>query len=145
MTCPACRAGDLHEELVETWVQRGSRWVLLRNLPALVCDNCGDRSFEHDSADWIARVADASELALGPTDFLTAFVYDVKLIREAEAAGRRSFATVATAPRGIQLFPQGAYWTGETAVELAFDVGIATPSYKPAWTGTSEDSVSFRD
>lgn len=39
--CPKCREGNLNDQVIESWETRGNNWILIRNVPALVCDECG--------------------------------------------------------------------------------------------------------
>lgn len=58
MTCSACLEGELHEQLVTTWLRRGSRWVEVRGVRALVCDECEREFFDQEVGEQLRRVAD---------------------------------------------------------------------------------------
>ncbi len=39
-TCPICKNGELHPGIVTVTLERGGSIVLLKRVPARVCDNC---------------------------------------------------------------------------------------------------------
>ncbi len=42
MKCPICRQGETHPGHVTVSLQRGDTTVVLKDVPAEVCDNCGE-------------------------------------------------------------------------------------------------------
>ena len=58
-TCPVCRQGILEDKLTETWMQKGNRWVLFRNVPAVKCEVCGETTFSQKVAERLAAVLSA--------------------------------------------------------------------------------------
>jgi YgiT-type zinc finger domain-containing protein len=42
MTCPICKTGELRPGTTTVTLQRGDTTVLLKEVPADVCDNCGE-------------------------------------------------------------------------------------------------------
>lgn len=42
MKCVICRLGEMHSNLVTVTLQRGDTTVVLKGVPAEVCDNCGE-------------------------------------------------------------------------------------------------------
>ena len=51
--CSVCGADECHEEKVEEVFHLGDQYVLVDNMPAAVCNRCGDMTF---SADTVERV-----------------------------------------------------------------------------------------
>ena len=51
--CTVCGADGCHEERVEELFHLGDQYVLVDNMPAAVCNRCGDMTF---SADTVERV-----------------------------------------------------------------------------------------
>jgi YgiT-type zinc finger domain-containing protein len=98
-----CRSGTLEEQSVETWMQRGDRWVLFRNVPALVCDICGDRNFAQDVAERLTRML-APDSGETPTAFEYMPVFDLAAVDRARAEGSRPVMAVGT--EGSNLEPR---------------------------------------
>lgn len=90
--CPACNSGALQEQLIETCMRRGERTVILRNVPALVCDVCGERVFSQDVAERLARFVDPNSREV-PTSFEWTPAYDLARADAARARGERPVVT----------------------------------------------------
>lgn len=86
--CPACPTGRLVEALVETWQKRGSDWILLKNVPAQVCNACGERVFGQKAAERIAQLSSPTN-AESPTGSLYCLAFDLVLMAKAVAEGSR--------------------------------------------------------
>lgn len=56
MRCLACHTGAMEEQLVEAWFKRNERWVLVTNIPGMVCDSCGERTYSQATVDRIEQV-----------------------------------------------------------------------------------------
>lgn len=93
--CPICKAGTLQEGLVETWMRRDERWVLFRNVPALQCDECGEKVFTQVTAERLARMLDRDNREF-PTSFLYTPVFDLAHMDTARTQGERPFSFVGT-------------------------------------------------
>ena len=74
VNCSVCHHGELHEQVVETWIKRETRWVMVR-LRAHVCDECGREIFDRDGAEILSRLSDPNNHQV-PTEFLSAPVFD---------------------------------------------------------------------
>ncbi len=74
-TCPVCHDGTLEQQLVERWMQKGDRWVLLKDIPATRCDLCGETTFSQEVTERLSRML-AADTAVIPVDFLTSPVYN---------------------------------------------------------------------
>ncbi|MBI2908373.1 MAG: YgiT-type zinc finger protein [Chloroflexi bacterium] len=92
--CRICNAGELREGLVETWMPAGpplAGWVLFRNVPATVCDTCGEKTFSQETAERLATILDPASRET-PSKFLRAPVFDLALIDAAQAKGKKPVA-----------------------------------------------------
>jgi YgiT-type zinc finger domain-containing protein len=61
MSCVICRNGKTHEGYVTVTVQRGEKAVILKQVPADVCDNCGE---PYLSSEVAAQVLERAESAV---------------------------------------------------------------------------------
>ena len=73
--CPNCREGSLQEQVIDAWEKRSGRWVLIENVPALICDECGFEAFNQTTAEALEAFTSESGSArpIGSRDFA---VYD---------------------------------------------------------------------
>lgn len=53
--CQIC-GGDLQPELVTRAQPHQGGWVVIENLPALVCTQCGERFYTPDAHDLVVRL-----------------------------------------------------------------------------------------
>jgi YgiT-type zinc finger domain-containing protein len=88
MLCPVCNEGSLQEALVETCKRRGDRWVVFVNVPALVCEVCGEQSFSQEIAERLADMLDPNSCER-PTSFIYTAVFDLVKIDVARTQGER--------------------------------------------------------
>lgn len=63
MKCVICKTGDLQPQSASVTVDRQGALLVVQGVPALVCDNCGERYFE-DAVS--ARLLELTEEALRP-------------------------------------------------------------------------------
>lgn len=61
MTCVICKNGETRSGHVTVTVQRGDTTVILKQVPADVCDNCGEYYLSSETA---ARVLQRAEAAV---------------------------------------------------------------------------------
>jgi len=61
MNCTTCKNGTMEEGKVTVTLQRGQSVVVIKNVPALVCENCGDYTL---SETVTARVMEIAEQAV---------------------------------------------------------------------------------
>lgn len=61
MNCVICRNGNTRNGLVTVTVQRGDTTVILKRVPAEVCDNCGEYYLSSEVA---AQVLERAESAV---------------------------------------------------------------------------------
>lgn len=50
VTCTSCAGGRLRPDRANTALWRGSELIVIENIPALVCQTCGERYFEDETA-----------------------------------------------------------------------------------------------
>lgn len=48
--CVICKTGDLHTQTVSVTLERQGALLVVRDVPACVCDSCRERYFEDDVA-----------------------------------------------------------------------------------------------
>ena len=54
--CAACHAKDGREEYVDEVFRVGGQYVLVGEIPALVCARCGEQSFSRETAEKVRLV-----------------------------------------------------------------------------------------
>jgi YgiT-type zinc finger domain-containing protein len=60
MICSICPIGTCHDGITEELFNKKGRLIILKNLPALICDNCSAKLFsENTSAAILANLKDA--------------------------------------------------------------------------------------
>ena len=55
--CTLCHEGDYQDKLVVFSVRKGDRLIVVEDVPALVCVECGDQIFTEKAARGIERAA----------------------------------------------------------------------------------------
>lgn len=50
LSCSSCSGGVLRRDSVSTALWRGESLVVIEDIPALVCQSCGERYFEDETA-----------------------------------------------------------------------------------------------
>ncbi len=63
MKCVICKTGDLCPQSVSVTINRDGALLVVQGVPALVCDNCGERYFDDVVA---GRVLELTEDTLQP-------------------------------------------------------------------------------
>ena len=63
MKCVICKTGDLQPQSVAVTVNRQGALLVVEGVPALVCDNCGERYFD-DAVS--GRLLELAEQTLRP-------------------------------------------------------------------------------
>lgn len=53
MTCTICKVGTTEKGLVTVNLERGSTIVLIKNVPAQICQNCGHYYLDSDTTKMI--------------------------------------------------------------------------------------------
>ncbi len=61
MRCLICKHGETKEETTTVTLERGSSTIVFKEVPALICDNCGEKYIdEYTTKDLLSK---ARELA----------------------------------------------------------------------------------
>jgi len=60
MNCIACKNGHLYAGHVTLSLTRGETLVVIKQVPAQVCDNCGEYTLDSDIAHRVYSQADAA-------------------------------------------------------------------------------------
>ena len=58
MNCVICKNGTTAEGLVTVTLQRNSSIIIIKNVPAEVCDNCGEYYLNDDVAGTVLRISE---------------------------------------------------------------------------------------
>lgn len=58
MKCVICKNGTTAEGSVTVTLQRNSSIIIIKNVPAEVCDNCGEYYLNDDVAGTVLRIAE---------------------------------------------------------------------------------------
>ena len=60
MKCPVCRFGDMDKGFAQVVLNRGNATVIFRNVPAMVCCDCGEYYLDEQTADEISKMLSES-------------------------------------------------------------------------------------
>jgi len=58
MKCVICRTGETAESLTNVTLNRGKTTVLVKDVPAQVCDNCGEYYLSGEISDRVLALAE---------------------------------------------------------------------------------------
>lgn len=58
MNCTICKNGTMEEGNVTVTLQRAQSVIVIKNVPALVCDNCGDYTLSETVASRVMEIAE---------------------------------------------------------------------------------------
>lgn len=58
MNCVICKNGTTDEGVVTVTLERNSSIIIIKNVPADVCDNCGEYYLNDDVAETVLRIAE---------------------------------------------------------------------------------------
>jgi YgiT-type zinc finger domain-containing protein len=58
MTCVICKTGDVTPGTTSFSVERGEMTLVLKRVPARVCDQCGEAYFDEDTTRRIEEIAE---------------------------------------------------------------------------------------
>ena len=82
--CTSCAGGTLHREQVKTALWRGDDLVVIEDIPALVCQRCGERYFEDETAMALDMMRTGDRADAPPRHTITVPVYAFHLPGVAE-------------------------------------------------------------
>ena len=57
MTCQICKVGTMEKGRVTVTLERGERIIVIKNVPAKVCDNCGEYVLEESVTNELMDLA----------------------------------------------------------------------------------------
>lgn len=60
MNCVICKMGETAEGRVAVTLQRGDLSVLIKNVPAQICENCGEYYLSDEITDQVLKQAELS-------------------------------------------------------------------------------------
>ncbi|MDX8128322.1 type II toxin-antitoxin system MqsA family antitoxin [Methylomonas sp. OY6] len=60
MKCPICKHGDTASGTASLTLERGSATLVFKNVPALICNNCGEEYFSDDITRSILNQAESA-------------------------------------------------------------------------------------
>jgi YgiT-type zinc finger domain-containing protein len=63
MTCVICRQGETRPGKATVTLERGGATVVIRGVPARVCDNCGEEHLDETTTAELLETADAAAQA----------------------------------------------------------------------------------
>jgi len=58
MTCAICKTGKMKPGMVTVTFQRGDTTVVIKKVPAELCDNCGEYYLDDAVAEWVYSQAE---------------------------------------------------------------------------------------
>ena len=64
-TCPVCLVGTIETVAVESAFHAGAQWIVINEIPAFVCDTCGDTSYPEGSVARIQAIMNGNEVPVG--------------------------------------------------------------------------------
>lgn len=57
MTCPLCRNGELQPGTADKVLTLGDATLVIKDVPATICDNCGERYFATEITQALLNIA----------------------------------------------------------------------------------------
>ena len=76
MNCPICKYGKMKDGLTQVVLTRDNATVIFRNVPALVCDDCGEYYLDDTTA---AELYEKAEKCFSTGQEIAIFDYKQKL------------------------------------------------------------------
>lgn len=70
MTCAVCKSGQIQPGTATVTLERDGTTVVIKRVPADICDLCGEYYLSDDIADWVYRHADAAALRHAEVEIL---------------------------------------------------------------------------
>ncbi len=58
MKCIICKNGNTYHGRVTTTLQRGDTSIIIKNVPADICENCGEYYLDEKTTDFILLLAE---------------------------------------------------------------------------------------
>lgn len=60
MECVICKNGIMQDGYVTVTLQRGESVIIIKNVPALVCENCGEYTLSEPVSSRVMEIAEES-------------------------------------------------------------------------------------
>lgn len=60
MICPICRCGNTRPGFASVTLERDASTLLFKNVPAQVCDNCGEEFIDEEASSHLLHTAEAA-------------------------------------------------------------------------------------
>ena len=60
MTCPICKNGETKSGLTTVTLERNERVIVFRNVPANICDNCGEYYLDEITSEMLYNQAESA-------------------------------------------------------------------------------------
>ncbi|MBU1723066.1 MAG: type II toxin-antitoxin system MqsA family antitoxin [Gammaproteobacteria bacterium] len=70
MQCVICKMGETSAGQVTVTLQRGELTVLIKNVPAQICENCGEYYLSDEITDQVLKQAEASAVKNAEVEIL---------------------------------------------------------------------------
>ena len=58
MKCVICKFGSLHDGNTTVTLQRGESTIIIKNVPAQICDNCGEYYLSNEITEQVMAMAE---------------------------------------------------------------------------------------
>ena len=63
MKCTVCKLGETRQSTATVTLERGSTTLVIKNVPASVCENCGEEYVQESTADRLLKTAEEAALS----------------------------------------------------------------------------------
>ena len=60
MNCMICKKGETKEGYTTTTMQKGSTTIIFQEVPAQVCQNCGEAYFSEETTSQLLKLAESA-------------------------------------------------------------------------------------
>ncbi|NUQ26226.1 MAG: type II toxin-antitoxin system MqsA family antitoxin [Saprospiraceae bacterium] len=58
MNCPVCKIGEMKVGETTVLLERGASIIIIKNVPAYICENCGEKYYDSDITRQVMRRAE---------------------------------------------------------------------------------------
>lgn len=74
MTCSICNSGECIESITEELFNKKGKLIILKNLPAMICENCGAKFFSETTSKLILENLKEAEKSKAELEIISAKV-----------------------------------------------------------------------
>lgn len=60
MTCVICKHGETQPDVITVTLERGGTTLVFKNVPAQVCENCGEAYVDEETTEQLLAIAEAA-------------------------------------------------------------------------------------